>query len=257
MEGADRGPSVSSVSKALEILDIVGLGSGETGLSDIAEAAGLPRPTAHRLVRTLVNSGYLRQQPNRRYTLAPRLIPLGHAASAVFGTWSVRVLADLVDDLGETANLAVLDGDQITYVGQSPSPHAMRMYTEVGRRVSAHCRGVGKALLAQLPDATVRTLLRRTGMPAVTPTTITDPETMLAELAEIRRRGYAVDRGEQELGVNCVAVPVPVPANTTLMAVSVSGPETRMTPELMNRAVERLVEASEVLSSEFNDRASA
>lgn len=133
----------------------------------------------------------------------------------------------------------------------------MRMCTEVGRRVLAHCRGVAKALLAQLTDTAVRALLRRTGMPAVTPTTIADPETMLAELAEIRRRGYAVDRGEQEVGVNCVAVPVPAPTPTTKMAVSVSGPETRMTPELMNRAAERLVEASEVLSSEFSDRASA
>ena len=257
MDGRERGQTVSSVSKALEILDIVGLSSGETGLSDIAEAAGLPRPTAHRLVRTLVTSGYLRQQPNRRYTLAPRLIPLGHAASAVFGTWSTRILSGLVDDLGETANLAVLDGDQITYVGQSPSPHAMRMYTEVGRRVCAHSRGVGKALLAQLSDADVRALLDRTGMPAVTPTTITAPESMLTELAEIRRRGYATDRGEQEVGVNCVAVPVRVPANTTLMAISVSGPVTRMTAELMDRAVALLLEASAVLSSEFSDQASA
>ncbi len=257
MEGSDRGHSVSSVSKALEILDIVGLGTGETGLSDIAEAAGLPRPTAHRLVRTLVNSGYLRQQPNRRYTLAPRLIPLGHAASAVFGTWSTQVLTDLVDDLGETANLVVLDGDQITYVGQAPSPHAMRMYTELGRRVCAHSRGVGKALLAQLPDQTVRALLERAGMAAVTPLTITDPATMLQELAQVRADGYATDRGEQEVGVNCVAVPVRVPANTTLMALSIAGPETRMTRELMDRAVPLLLEAADVLSSQFTDRASA
>lgn len=244
MSGQDRGASVQSVAKALEILDIVGGHPRDIGLSEIAEAAGLPGPTTHRLVRTLVNSGYLRQQPNRRYTLAPRLIPLGHAASTVFGTWSTPVLTGLVDKLGETASLAVLDGDQITYVGQSPSPHAMRMYTELGRRVHPHCRALGKALLAQLPDASVRSLLTRSGMPAMTPATITTPEAMLVALAEIRETGFAVDRSEQEVGVHCVAVTVPAPVGSPLMAVSVSGPGARLTNELMRRAVPLLIEVS-------------
>ncbi len=246
---------VQSVAKALEILEIIGAEAGETALSDIASASGLPMPTIHRLVRTLLDCGYLRQSPNRRYTLGPRLIPLGQAADAVFGTWSRPILAGLVDKLGETANLAVLDGNMVTYVGQVPSPHSMRMFTEVGRRVLPHCTGVGKALLAQLDDAEVRTILSRTGMPVVTPATIDDPEAMIAALHQVRRQGYAVDDGEQEVGVHCIAVPVP--SDGTLMAVSVSGPAPRMSRDLLQRAVPLLIAASVALSSELEQRTSA
>ncbi len=128
----------------------------------------------------------------------------------------------------------------------------MRMFTEPGRRVPAHCTGVGKALLSQLPDDAVRELLARTGMPAATPNTITDPNRMLKELARIRRDGHAMDEGEQEIGVRCVAVPVHGALGT--LGISVSGPAPRMTPELIERAIPLLREAGERLSSEIGAR---
>src|SRR4029079_14345981 len=99
----------------------------------------------------------------------------------------------------------------------------------VGRRVYPHCTGVGKALLSQLSDDEVRRIVARTGMPAQTANTITEPDGLIADLDLIRRRGYSVDDGEQEIGVRCFAVPVPnAPAPT---AVSVSGPAARVTVE--------------------------
>ncbi len=106
------------------------------GLSQLAQESGLPLPTIHRLVRTVVDLGYVRQEPNRQYALGPRLIRLGENASKMLGTWARPYLQDRVDNLGETANLAMLDGDDIVYIGQVPSRHSMRMFTEVGRRVS-------------------------------------------------------------------------------------------------------------------------
>jgi IclR family acetate operon transcriptional repressor len=132
-----------------------------------------------------------------------------------------------VSEIGETANMAVLEGDAVVYVAQVPSAHSMRMFTEVGRRVPAHCTGVGKALLSELSDTEVLELLRRTGMPANTPRTLTDPQALLRELAQIRTQGWAADDAEQEAGVRCVAVPVKgAPART---AISVSGPSGRIT----------------------------
>jgi len=100
----------------------------------------------------------------------------------------------------------------------------MRMFTEVGRRVYAHCTGVGKALLAQLPDDAVRRIVTSAGMPARTDHTITDVDRLLEELGRVRARGYTVDDGEQEAGVRCVAVAVPGSPTT---ALSVSGPASR------------------------------
>jgi len=125
----------------------------------------------------------------------------------------------------------------------------MRTFTEVGRRVLPHCTGVGKALLAQLDPAEAREILTRTGMPAQTPRTITDPARLLRELAQVRRRGYAMDAGEQEIGVQCIAVPVPdAPA---LAAISVSGPEARLTPSAVERAVPLLQEVARRISTEL------
>jgi IclR family acetate operon transcriptional repressor len=209
----------------------------------------MPVPTIHRILRTLVDCGYVRQLPNRRYALDSRLIPLGEVASSMLGQWARPVLAELVDALGETANLAMFDGDLVMYTCQVPSRHSMRMFTEVGRRVLPHCTGVGKALLAQLNDDEVRTLVGRTGMQPQTPNTVTDVEDLLAQLRIIREQGYALDEGEQEIGVRCVAAPVYGVA--TQLAVSVSGPAPRMTPELVDQALPMLDRASKVLSAQF------
>ena len=93
------------------------------------------------------------------------------------------------EELGETANLATLDGDRVIYVSQAPSPHAMRMFTEVGRRSYLHSTSVGKAILAGMTDEQVREIVARTGMPANTEHTITDVESLLADLAKTRKRG--------------------------------------------------------------------
>jgi IclR family transcriptional regulator, acetate operon repressor len=246
---------VQSVGRVLDLLEIVGDAGGEIGLSELAARSGLPLPSIHRLVRTLVQRGYMRQLPNRRYALGARLVPLGQVAGTMLGAWALPVLTGLVDALGESANLAVLDHDAVMYIGQVPSRHAMRMFTEPGRRVAAHCTGVGKALLSQLPDTAVRELLSRTGMPAQTPHTITDPDVLIAELGRIRHDGYAMDEGEQEIGVRCVAVPVLGALGT--LGVSVSGPAPRMTPEVVDRAIPLLREAGERLSSEIGERSTA
>src|SRR5688500_16916306 len=200
---------VQSLGRAFDVLELMAAADGEIGLSRLAEESGLPGPTIHRIVRTLVARGYVLQLPSRRYTLGPRLIGLGSGAQASVEAWASPPLHALAEETGETANLAMLDLDRVVYVAQvSSTRHTMRMFTEVGRRVAVHCTGVGKALLAQLPDDDVRRMLAAAGMPAATPHTITDVEAMLEELEVIRAQGYAVDDGEQELGVRCVAVAV-------------------------------------------------
>ena len=229
---------VQSVDRALQLLEHLADAGGSLRLAELEAVTGLPLPTIHRLIRALMHNGYVRQEPSRRYALGPRLIRLGERAGKTLGSWAVPRLTELVDDIGETANMAVLEGDTVVYVAHVPSAHSMRMFTEVGRRVGAHCTGVGKAILAQLPDEQVRELLRRTGMPVRTPRTYTDPDALLTELAEVREQGWAVDDAEEEVGVRCVAAPVPgMPATA---AVSVSGPSGRLT-------VSRVVEIGPVL----------
>jgi IclR family acetate operon transcriptional repressor len=244
-----RAGGVQSIERAFGLLETMADHGGVMGLSNLAAASGLPLPTIHRLVRTLVDLGYLRQEPSRQYVLGPRLIRLGESSSKTLSIWARPHLERLVDELGESANLAMLDGDQIVYVAQAQSHRSMRMFTEVGRRVLPHCTAVGKAIMADMPAEQVREILQRTGMPRHTDTTITDPDDFAKALVWAEEHGYAMDDGEQETGVRCVAVAVPdVP---TRLAMSVSGPATRMSEELVARAVPLLTAAGEALSRDL------
>lgn len=242
---------VQSLERAFDLLERMADAGGEVGLSELAQSSGLPLPTIHRLMRTLVACGYVRQQPNRRYALGPRLIRLGESSARLLGTWARPYLARLVEETGETANMALLDGDEVVYVAQVPSKHSMRMFTEVGRRVLPHSTGVGKALLAHHPAEEVRALLGRTGMPAATERTLTTPEAFLEALEATRERGWALDDNEQEVGVRCLAVPVP--DSPTATAVSISGPAGRVTDAATERIVPLLQEVARDLSGALAD----
>lgn len=229
---------VQSVERVFELLELITDAGGEVTLSELAASTELPLPTIHRLLRTLLPNGYIRQLPSRRYALGPRLIRIGEAASQQVGALARPWLSSLVDRLGETSNMAVLDGDMVLYVAQVPSTHSMRMFTEVGRRVHAHDTGVGKAILAQLSDDAVRGIVSRAGMPTPTEKSIGDVESLIADLNTIRARGYSIDDGEQEIGVRCYSVAVPDAPTST--AISVSGPAARVDDAFADRAVPML-----------------
>lgn len=248
-EPKTRAGGVQSIERAFGLLETMADHDGMMGLSQLAAESGLPLPTIHRLVRTLVDLGYLRQEPSRQYVLGPRLIRLGESSSRMLSVWARPHLARLVDELGESSNLAMLDGDEIVYVAQVQSRRSMRMFTEVGRRVLPHCTAVGKAIMSEMPPGEVREILERTGMPRHTDTTITDPEEFARQLAVAAEHGYALDEGEQETGVRCVAVAVPdAPAR---LAISVSGPAGRMTERLVDRAVPLLTGAGKALAADL------
>ncbi len=254
-EPAARGASgrprtVQSLERSLTLLERMADLGGLCSLSDLAAESGLPLATAHRLMGTLVAQGYARRASGRRYVLGPRLIRLGDAAGRAMGSWASAHLADLAQRAGESANLAMLDGDRVVYLAQAPGRHAMRMFTEPGRRVDAHCTAVGKAMLARLPERRVRQILERSRMPRYTAATITDPDAMVDHLATVRRQGYAIDDGEQEVGVRCVAAALAV--GRVCAAVSVSGPTTRMTPGSVRDVAAHVIRTAERLSQELD-----
>jgi IclR family transcriptional regulator, acetate operon repressor len=247
---------VQSLDRAFAILEAMADAGGVIGLSQLATDSGLPLATIHRLVRTLVDLGYVRQEPSRQYSLGPRLMRLADSSTKRLGTLAHPYMTRVVDVLGESVNLAVLDGEEIVYVAQvQPSQNFMRMFTEVGRRAQPHTTAVGKAMLAAQNDADVLDLLKRTGMARRTEQTITDPGDFLADLRRVRERGYALDDGEQELGVRCVAVRVPDAPRA--MALSMSGPLTRMSDDVVAKAAPILQSAAADLSAELGGAARA
>ncbi|GAA3214746.1 allantoin degradation transcriptional regulator AllR [Nonomuraea helvata] len=232
--------------RALDVLEALAEHGGEAGLSEIAARTGLPYGTIHRLLRTLLARGYVRQESDKRYALGGGLVRLGGIAESMVGVWAQPYLTKMVELSGETANLAVLEGDFVVYVAQVPSPRRLRMFAEVGRRVLPHSTAVGKALLAGRPPAEAVAVFERTGMPRRTPNTITDMTAMLAELDLVRARGHAMDLGEEELGVHCLAVPV-WDGDRVVAAMSVSGPAERI--DALDR--DDLAEGMRKIASDF------
>lgn len=239
--------TVQSVERALSLLEVLAEADAPLALGEIAARAHLAAPTTHRLLKTLLAGGYVTQTNDAHYALGSALIRLGDKATPVLAQAAGPILAELEQASEETANLAVLEDDLVTYIAQVPSRHHMRMFTEVGRRVLPHASGVGKAMLSTLTDTEIRSVVQRTGLPKYTPTTLTSEKRLLADLAESRRRGFAIDNGEQEVGVRCIAVPlkgVHPPA-----AVSISGPAARVTEAKSAALVRALQRAAQRLGT--------
>ena len=244
--GSGRG-RVPAVDRAFALLDALTRRGGRATLGELAADTGLAAATVHRLCATLAESGHLRRDVSRDYLLGPRLQRIGEAARVATASWAEPVLAAVVAGTGETANMAVREGDGVVYLAQVPSPHSMRMFTEVGRRVEVHCTAVGKALVAGDDDDEVRAMLDRAGMRRYTESTVTDPDVLLEEIRQVRRLGFATDESEQEEGVRCVAIAVGV--GEAAFAISASGPEARFTEDRRDAAVAILRDAVAGLQS--------
>ena len=243
---AEKTGGVQSVERAFELMELIGRAGGECSLTELSAESPLPPPTIHRLLRTLVGLGYVRQLPNRRYALGPRLIRLGEVANRQLGAVAGPVLKSLVDELSETASLAVLDGDMVIYTGQVASSELTRSTSEIGKRVGLHTTGVGKAVLAELDDARILKLVTQSGLSAPTKNSASTLSAVFANVERVRADGYAVDDEEFEIGVRSVAMAVP--GAPTPMAIGISGPTARMNKDAISRAVPALKKATDVIS---------
>jgi IclR family transcriptional regulator, acetate operon repressor len=218
--------SVQSVDRALSLLEALARAGNPVGVGELAERTGLPQGTTHRLLQGLHRRGYVRRDASRKYSVGTAALRLGDAAQRSLARSAQPFLAQLVEASGETANLAVLEGDDVVYLAQVPSPHTLRMFADVGRHVPPHTTAVGKVLLAAMPRERAVALLRRTGLPRRTEATITDLDDLGRVLDAVQANGWAADDEEQEAGIRCVAVPV-FSGEQVVAAVSLSGPAER------------------------------
>jgi IclR family KDG regulon transcriptional repressor len=229
----ERSSQVNSVIKAFGLLEtIIAAGEG-LSLSEVSRRNDLHPSTAHRLLHTLLTLGYVHQDPaTRRYLPGARIAALGATTpsgkhdSLIHAT--APVLRRLAEKVGETVNLYVLDGHDVLHLAQSEGPSAVRMFTQVGTRMPAYCTAAGKVLLAHIPPPAQRQRVEAMRLAPRTPNTIVDVEDLLVELDRIRRRGYAVDDEEQEIGVRCVAAAVRDRSGAAVAAISISGPTGRV-----------------------------
>jgi IclR family acetate operon transcriptional repressor len=209
----------SAADKTLEVLEAL---ADHSRVADIAKSTVLPKPTVHRILQTLVRHGFARSDGQGEYIGGPRILSLaGRFLQRLDIAEQVRpILRDLQERSGWTVHLALLSGDEAVYAAKLEDAKPYTLASRVGMSLRLHCTSIGKAILATMPDAEVRALLARTGMPARTEHTLIDEESLLADLAEVRRRGYAEDHEENEAGVRAVGAAVFDHTGEVLGAVS-------------------------------------
>ncbi|PWJ15086.1 IclR family transcriptional regulator [Jannaschia seohaensis] len=220
-----RGGSDGTVGKALEVLDRVAALGRPVRFSEVMDQSPYPKATTYRLLQTLTNQGMLRLDPDSgTYAPGMRLVRMAHAAWAQSSLAPIAqpYLDELSEAVGETVHLAQLDGAQVLYVDKRNATTRVPMYSDAGKVGPAYCTGVGKAMLAFLPEAELAPVLAQQSWHRFTPNTITTPEAMRAELAEIRAAGHAYDREEHEPGIRCIAMPVLSAKGRVQGAVSVT-----------------------------------
>lgn len=249
MASAERNDG--TVGKALSVLDQIASYGRPVRFGELLGDSELPKATLYRFVQTLTNQGMLQYDPDRQ-TYAPglRLVRLAHAA------WAQSSLAPVarphIDALsaetGETVHLAQLDHAQVLYVDKRNARDPVEMFSQAGKVGPAYCTGVGKAMLAFLPDGELHTALAQQSWHQFTSATHSSPDSLRTELAEIRAEGLSFDREEHEIGIVCVAVPILNSQMRPLGALSVTGTTRRTNLETLRGLGPRLKQAASAIA---------
>lgn len=242
-----------SLAKALQLLDAFTLDCPALDLAGLTAASGLPRATAHRLLSTLRELGYLQYDPaTRQFRLGYKLLERGQLVSEQIELRPVARphLERLRDETRETVSLQVVDGDEGIYVEKLEPLEGFRLWTRVGMRRPLHAGCSMKTLLAYLPPDRIEQVIAR-GLPRLTAHTITDPERLRRDLASIRAKGYSVTFGESHEGVHGVAAPVRDHTGRVVASLSVLGPSARIPRERIPDLIANVTRAAGAISRDL------
>lgn len=258
MEQAEARYNIRAVDRGLQVLSVLSDGKPRT-LTQLSEAMGLNSSSTFRFLATLAFHRYVeRNEQTGEYHLGLACLEL---ARAYLGGSDVRraalpYLEKLRDDSTETVHLAVLDKMEVVYLEKLHGLHAVGLMTSrVGGRSPAYCTGLGKALLAYTDSDEVRAYFCRTGLHRYTSTTIQSVDDLLAHLQQVRDQGYALDQGEHETEIRCVAVPIFDLKRQVVAALSVAGPAGRLDPLQTKQAlIDQTVQAAAAISARLGYR---
>lgn len=242
-----------TVGKALDVLDQVAAYGRPVRFGTVLADSELPKATLYRLLQTLTNQNMLEYDPDlQTYSPGVRLVRLAHAA------WTQSSLAPIARphldklsaDVGHTVHLAQLDNAQVLYVDKRNAAQPIEMFSDAGKVGPAYCTGVGKAMLAFLPDADLQRAIGQQSFHGFTDQTYTTPQALCAELEAIRARGYAFDREEHEPQIICIAVPVLSEGGRVLGGLSITGSKRLISLDELEALAPRLIRTANAIAAE-------
>ncbi len=229
------------------------LAGSEMSLDELSGNLGVHKTTILRLLRTLESHRMVQRNAQHRYRLGSGLFQIAQQALDERDIRQVAApqLRKLNQQHGHTVHLAAYEGGEVVYVDKYDGRHAVRMYSRIGNVAPLHCTGVGKVLLADLPETELHSLIDRIEFTPYTANTITDADTYRRELEQVRERGWAADRAEHEDFINCVAAPIRDASGRAIAAASVSVPQLVLSQEDVLALAPDLIEATRAISADY------
>jgi len=230
MNTHDGKSSIQVIDRMMKLLEVLAAHTQPVNLKQLATQTGLHPSSAHRILNVMVEKGLVAKQEPGTYRLGLKLLELGNLVKARLDIRreALPFMQRLHQELNETVNLSLREGDEVVYVERTASGRAMmRVVQIVGARAPLHITAVGKIFLAEAGDEEARAYSRRTGLPAYTPHTLVSEKALLDELAKVRRRGIAFDDEEAEKGVCCIGAGIRDADGRLVAGLSISAPAER------------------------------
>jgi DNA-binding IclR family transcriptional regulator len=246
--------SVPALDRALTVLELLAKSNKGLGLGDLSRSLGVPRSSTHCLLVTLERRGYLeRNVQTHRYLFGVKL--LGLANLALSGIKLREVAAPFLQSLMRatrlTVHLGILEDGEAVLIEKVEPPGLLRLATWIGKRMDVHCTGLGKALIAYIPEEELDSLIRKHGLPRHNENTVTSVRKFKMQLAEIRSKGYAVDAEEDEIGLCCVGAPVFDHVGQVVASVSAAGTLSQVTQDTLHSLAEKVKKTASAISREM------
>ncbi|OUR75459.1 IclR family transcriptional regulator [Alphaproteobacteria bacterium 46_93_T64] len=226
-----RTGQVQSITRALAILNTIASSASGMKLTEIARELSLAPSTTHRLLTTLQEERYVQyDRDTSRWQVGIQAFVSGNGFLSSRDLVSVArpYMRRMMEENGETVNLAISEGDDVIYMAQVESREMMRVYSKPGNRVPLHCSGVGKAMLMLMAEKDINRIFQIAGLPKLTDKTLLDLPSLKAELNKSRQRGFATDDEEHAVGLRCVASVIYDEYAEPYAALSISGPTARI-----------------------------
>jgi IclR family transcriptional regulator, KDG regulon repressor len=199
---------LKTISKALKIIELLSYKKMNT--KEIASDLGINKSTASRILSTLRKKNFIKLDRDKKYIIGYAIFEITNRFLNTVELVSVAkpYLQKLYEKTKESIHLGVIDRGEIIYLYKIESEHPIRMYSSVGKRVISYCTGLGKAILAYLPEKELESIVKNIEFKKFTENTIPDKDRLIAELKKIREKGIAYDNGEHEEGIFCIACPI-------------------------------------------------
>jgi DNA-binding IclR family transcriptional regulator len=232
----ENGGNIKVLVKAAAVIDLIASAGTPKSLTALSNELDIAKSTLHGILATLDSIGYISKNiETGEYKLGLRLFELGNIISRKLDERRIAepYMQMLAEKTGETVHLSVLEDGEVLYINKVESSHSIRIITESGLRLPVHCSALGKALLSGKNNDEILAILKKKGMAKFTETTITEPDGFIAEIEAVRRKGYASDKQEFMVGLRCVAAPIYDINGKVICALSISGPISRMSGELL------------------------